>query len=227
MSHVLLSGGIYHPFAECAAWMAEALNQPDTLITEQVETALDALRPGDLFTLYALRFRMLNDPKYQPFIEEWGFSMPAAMAAKLESFIHEGGSMLAMHTASICFDNWPEYSKLLGGHWQWGTSFHPPLAAIEVEPVGSHPIVADISPFRLTDEVYHHLSIEPDSEPLLRARVIEPPDTASDDWQTVAWAHEPGAGRVVYNALGHNADSLNEPMHTGFLNQSLGWLKHR
>ena len=204
--------------------MADVVNDPDTLVAEQVDRAIDALQSGDLFTLYALRWRMLNDPKYAPFLEQWAYSMPPAVAAKLERFITGGGSMLAMHTASICFDSWPQYSRLLGGHWQWGTSFHPPLARIEVEPAGRHSIVTGVETFQLNDEVYHHLAIESGSEPLLRARLVDPPDSASAGWHTIAWAHEPGAGRVVYNALGHSVDSLSTTMHSKFIRNSLAWL---
>ena len=218
MQNVILSGGIYHPFAECAGWMAQQLPQATPRITEDVAEAIQSLEPADLFTLYALRWRMLNDPKYQPFIDEWAFSMPEELAGQLDAHVHAGGAMLAMHTASICFDTWPGFSRLLGGHWEWGTTFHPPLGAIEVQPIGDHAIVRGLENFRLNDEVYHHLAIQPDSEPLLRAR------TPDGDWHTVAWARHHGAGKVVYSALGHSVDSLAVATHTQFLGNALRWL---
>jgi len=218
MRQVILSGGIYHPFADCAQWMAERATGEPAFTSIDVAAAIEALEPGDLFTLYALRWRMLNDPKYQPYLNEWAFSMPPELAQKLEQFVHAGGSMLAMHTASICFDTWPEFSRLLGGHWQWGQTFHPPISLIAVEPIGQHPLLDGVAAFELEDEVYHNLEIEPDSEPLLRAR------TKDGDWQTVAWVHSFGDGQVIYNALGHDVDSLQQPMHARFLDNAFNWL---
>ena len=105
---VVLTGGIYHPFAECAQAIATLLGEfgIDTSITEDVDEAAERLADADLFVLYALRWRMLNDPKYQPFLAEWAFEMSGATAERMESFVADGGAMLAMHTASICFDTW-------------------------------------------------------------------------------------------------------------------------
>lgn len=198
--------------------MAQRRVDEPAFTSVDVETAIQALRPGDLFTLYALRWRMQNDPKYQPFLEQWAFSMPRELAQALEQFVQAGGSMLAMHTASICFDTWAGFSQLLGGRWEWGRTFHPPVGVIKVEPTGPHPLLDGVASFEVVDEVYHQLAIEPDSEPLLRAR------TPDGDWQTVAWVHSFGAGRVVYNALGHSVDSLKHPMHARFLDNAFGWL---
>jgi len=204
--------------------MAECVGDADTLVTEDVERALAALEGADLFTLYALRWRMLNDPKYVPYLDEWAFTMTPELAQQIKDFVQRGGGMLAMHTASICFDTWPGFSAVLGGHWEWGTTFHPELSEIEVEPLGDHPIVADVEAFSVVDEVYHDLAIEPASEPLLRARVTRGPEDQPGAWHTVAWAHSPGDGQVVYSALGHSTDSLAAPMHSKFLRNSIAWL---
>ncbi len=220
MRNVMLVGGIYHPFDEYAEEITSLCTEigVDTIVTDDVEAAIGQLEGAALFTLYALRWRMLNHEKYIPHRPRWAFEMPQALADTLRSYVANGGPMLAMHTASICFDDWPGFAQVLGGQWVWNTSFHPEPGAVDVIPAGEHPIVSGSDRFTLSDEVYHNLALEPGSTPLLQARV---PD---GDWQTVAWAYEGGGGRVVYDALGHDGASLRDTAHRAFLRSSLRWL---
>lgn len=220
MKNVLLSGGIYHPFDETSEALAALYRElgVDSVVTEDVGEAVSELETADLLTINALRWRMQNHEKYLPFRSRWAFELPERSAARVEEFVDSGGGLLALHTASICFDSWYDYRRLLGGVWDWNHSYHPEAGPVEVEVVGDHPVVRGLSGFELTDEVYHHLAIGSDAQPLLRARV---PD---GEWQTVAWCHGWGDGRVVYNALGHGPESLACPGHRELLRRSMLWI---
>lgn len=220
MRNVMLIGGIYHPFEEAATTLAALLSQQaiDSVITSDVDEAVEELATADMFTLYALRWRMLNHDKYIPFRKQWAYELPEAHADRIQDFVESGGAMLGLHTASICFDSWYEFSRLLGGVWRWEQTFHPPLGSVEVDPIDGHPVTRNLTGFSLTDEIYHGLEITPGSRVLLRGRV------PGGDWQPISWAHEVGEGRVLYSALGHDAASLDEPAHTRFLNQATSWL---
>lgn len=218
--NVMLIGGIYHPFEEAVPMLSElfAKHGIETVVTTDVAEAVEELAGADIFTLYALRWRMLNDEKYGPFRDTWAFELPEASADAIYEFVEAGGGMLGLHTASICFDTWYDFKQLLGGVWRWDQTFHPERSLVSVEPVGSHPIVDDIRPFEVDDEVYHQLDCADGNHVLARARV------SNGEWQTVAWAREVGEGRVVYNALGHDRDSLSHPTHTQLLDQAIAWL---
>ena len=220
MRNVMLIGGIYHPFEEAAATLAALLSEQDieSVITSDVDEAVEELVTADMFTLYALRWRMLNHDKYIPFRAKWAYELPESHAQRIEDFVDEGGAMLGLHTASICFDTWYEFSQLLGGVWRWEQTFHPPLGPVEIDPVAGHPATRNLSAFNFTDEIYHGLEIAPTSQILLRGRVPDGP------WEPISWAQEVGAGRVVYSALGHDAASLEYPSHAQFLRQATGWL---
>lgn len=220
MRNVMLIGGIYHPFEEAAATLADLLGKlnVDSVITSDVDEAVEELATADMFTLYALRWRMLNHDKYIPFRAEWAYELPESHADRIQEFVETGGAMLGLHTASICFDTWYEFSQLLGGVWRWEQTFHPPLGSVEVDPVGDHPATHDIAAFTLTDEIYHKLEIAPSSQVLLRGRV------PGGDWQPISWAHEVGDGRVIYSALGHDGASLQTPAHSRFIGQAVRWL---
>ena len=73
--------------------------------------------------------------------------------------------------------------------------------------------------FVLNDEIYHGLTLEPDVEPLLVGECA-----AGTGLQPVVWARDFGAGRVVYDALGHDAASVNHPQHRKLLQQAARWL---
>ncbi len=220
MRNVMLIGGIYHPFSEYAEEITAlcAARGVETVVTDSVEECASLLDEADLFTLYALRWRMLNHEKYVPHRPRWAYRMDADVAHAISQYAAKGGPILAMHTASICFDTWPGFGHVLGGIWQWGTTFHPPLSRVNVSPVGAHEVVEGLGDFSMDDVIYHHLQREPASVPLLEGCVD------GGDNQVVAWAHEYGAGRVVYDALGHDAATIEQPSHRAFLNASIEWL---
>jgi type 1 glutamine amidotransferase len=220
MKNVLLSGGIFHPFDDTSALLADLLRPlgVETVVTEDVAEAVAELDGADLLTLNALRWRMMNHDKYAPYRKRWAFEMPERSAARIEAFVEAGGGLLALHTASICFDTWYGYGQLLGGLWRWGATWHPDAGPVHVRARGQHAVVDELGPFELNDEVYHDLALGPNARPLLEARVSGGP------WQTVAWCHEPGEGRVVYDALGHGPESFACAEHRRFLERSVRWL---
>jgi len=220
MRNVMLIGGIYHPFDESAPVLAALLAELgiESVITSDVDEAVAELDSADMFTLYALRWRMLNDDKYLPFRRQWEFELPEADAARIQNFVEQGGAMLGLHTASICFDTWYDFPRLLGGVWRWGETHHPEVGEVDVRVVGDHPATRNLSGFTLHDEIYHALAIESGSRILLEGRVPAGP------WQPIAWAHEVEAGRVLYSALGHDQESLRCAEHAQFIRQAVTWL---
>ncbi|MCZ6616629.1 MAG: ThuA domain-containing protein [Gammaproteobacteria bacterium] len=216
--NVLLTGGIDHPFEEASTTLVELLNEigVESVVTTDVAEAVEELATADLFTIYACRWRMLDETPAEPGSV---YELPEQNAETIENFVEDGGSLLGLHTACICFDTWYEYKQLLGGVWRQDRSFHPPHGRVEVRPVDNGPrILEGISAFKLDDEIYHDLDIAPDTRVLLEGRV---PDGV---WQPIAWTREVGDGRVFYDALGHDGVSLQHPDHARLLRQGVRWL---
>lgn len=220
--NLILTGGIYHPFEEAAAALADIL-RPLGIESDIVLDIEDGVARLDndyaLLTNYALRWRMLNHEKYAPYRAQWAISLSAAGRRRISDFVAGGGAVLAMHTASICFDDWPGWRELLGGAWAWGKTFHPPPGPFTVAPCDGHPIVQGLAPFTIRDELYHHLDVSAAAMPLLTA--VGEGDAGR---QIIAWAHGFGRGRVVYDSLGHDPASLQTPGHRQFLRQAAAWL---
>lgn len=223
-SNLILTGGIFHPFEAAAPALADVLGEVGitSTIRWDVDAALAEMADGaewDMVTNYALRWRMLDHEKYAPYRDEWALSLSDGARAALSDHVRKGGGLLGLHTASICFDDWPEWRNLLGGTWVWGTSHHPPLAPVDVQFKNSdHPLTAGLPDFSLEDEVYHHLDCVAGVTPLATATTAE-----GEGAQTVAWAHVYGRGRVVYDGLGHDAASLTDPVHRRFIARAALW----
>jgi len=203
--NLILTGGIFHPFDETSKTLEEILNTLgyESEITLDIEEGIKNIHNFDLVTFNALRWRMLNHEKYIPYLDEWQFSLSSNAKKILDRYIKTGGSMIAFHTSSICFDDWDGWSKLLGGKWVWDKSFHPPLGTIEVNPVDSHFLVKHLKKFDLNDEVYHNLLLEPESKPFLLAKTKD-----SSEEHIVGWTYSYQQGKVVYNVWGHDSNYL-------------------
>jgi type 1 glutamine amidotransferase len=228
--NLILCGGIFHDFEASAREVAAVLAEVgiDSEIVVDLDAALEVLRAGalDLFTVQALRWPMLEHEKYAPYRAQWATHMDADRGEPLRAFVAGGGGLLALHTASICFGDWPEWRRMLGGAWVWGRSHHPPdgpahvrRAAAAEGPVAGLAAGIPGDGFAVEDEVYHDLDVDPAVTPLLEATVA-----GADDYHLVAWAHRYGGGRVVCDLLGHDLRSLRAPAHRDLLARSARWL---
>ena len=218
--NLILCGGIFHEFHQSSDELARVLAPLgiDSVVEDDIEGGLLALADGnfDLLTVNALRWEMHGE-KYDPYREEWAMSLSPEGKAAIATHLEAGGALLGLHTASICFSDWPEWGDMLGGSWQWGRSWHPPPSPLGVTPV-AHPLMAGIEPFSVEDEVYTDLELRPGINPLLYSTEADghPP-------QPLLWLHDWSKGRVVYDALGHDAESLRVPAHSEVLRRAVAW----
>jgi uncharacterized protein len=220
---VVLAGGSphAHDFAATGAALAELAADlcHDVASTDEPDDAVELLADADALVVDGLWWRM-DGSAYDPWRAEHAYSPPEATRAAITSYVHGGGGLLAVHTASICFDDWPEWGDVVGGAWHWGVSWHPPFGPVTATVVGDHPVVADLPDLvELDDEVYGDLDLRPGIEVLVTAR--RSPDDAP---QPVVWLHHFGEGRVVYDGFGHDVDSIRHAAHRTLLSRSLAWV---
>lgn len=208
--NLIITGGIVHPFESSAPALAAilALHGIASTVTEDVEGGLATLAEYDLLTVYALRWTMTQHEKYARDRPRWGLSLSAAGRAAIIDHLERGGGLFGLHTATICFDDWPEWRGILGGAWVWGHSGHPPFGPVEARlDRRDHVLLRGLGDFTLNDEVYGDLAIEPDVTALAHARA------KGGAWHPILWERRVGQGRVVYDALGHDAAALEHPVH--------------
>lgn len=220
-SNLLLTGGYFHPFDETGPALADLLG--DVGIESELETDLDrgferlaGSNGFELLTVYALRWRMLH-PRFDDERDRWAYEVGDEHREAVRAHLAHGGGLLAVHTAAICFDDWPEWAAIVGGAWNWERSSHPLPRMLEIDVrTDAHPIVSGMGGFEVEDELYSFLDWEPDVEPLMTS-----PRRGED--QPLLAARERFGGRVVYDALGHDMRSLGHPAHQTILRRSALW----
>lgn len=222
---ILYTGGLNHPSAAILpAWRA-LLGEAGFSVTasEDLDEAAAALvaAPQALLVVHALRWTMTQHEKYAPDRPRWAMEPSTAARAVLSAHVRRGGGLLALHTASICFDTWPEWTELLGGSWQWGTSFHPPYGPARATLDDSHFLARGLPGFNVHDEVYAQLQILPDAKVFGWAQSLD--GTTAPPPAPVMWSWENSGGRVVYDALGHDGSSMNEPTHRQLIQRAALW----
>jgi type 1 glutamine amidotransferase len=224
---LLVSGGpdYAHDFRASAGALVAVLDDIGiaTTVVDHPDAVVDLL-PGsfDLLVVNALRWQMTHE-RYDAMRADWGYSTPAATRSAISAFVASGGGLLGSHTASICFDDWPEWRDVLGGAWNWERSSHPPAAPVHARVVSAeaalHPAMRGVSPeLHLVDEVYGEVDLAAGCEVLMVAR-----RTPDDRDQPVVWAHHFGAGRVLYDGFGHDAASINDPHHAALIQAAARW----
>ena len=189
----------------------------------QLPDALRAYDP-DVIVMHALWWRMLAD-RYADIRDEWAYEITPSVRKALEEFVQNGGALVALHTATICFDDWPGWGEIVGGQWNWDRSFHPLLGPVRVElggvavgdGNGGHEITAGLHTYETVDEVYAHLDLQPGIVPL--AYGVHPDGSQ----HPVLWARNFGSGRVAHFGLGHDSAALTNETTAEILRRCVTW----
>jgi type 1 glutamine amidotransferase len=227
--NLILSGGPgHHPYSTTSARLAWYLSLEGFTsdVTEDIEAGLTRLADGcyGLLTVNALRWRM-DESQYAAEKDRWAFSLSPEGRAAILAHVERGGPVLAVHTAPICFDDWPEWGDIVGAQWVWGTSNHPPLGLTQVRVnSGVHEIVDGAGDFEVVDEVYSHLDVRPDVKPLATGHHDGIDHPLLWARQVVSPSGEGAGARVVYDALGHDERSLDHPVHRAIIRRAARWL---
>ena len=215
MAEVLIVSGAaayadpWHPFAQTSARLAGiiAASGHAVSISGEVESSLADLRGVDLAVVNI------------------GCPRPDRPAEALElvtvgltAHLAGGGGLLGVHVSSTSFTTMPTWPAVLGGRWVRGTSMHPPQDLAHVHLTRApHPILTDLTDFDVLDERYSYLELEPDV-------VVLGEHVYHGRRHPILWAHHHLSGRVVYDALGHDARSYDSAGHISFLQRSVAWL---
>jgi type 1 glutamine amidotransferase len=218
---LLLTGGPPgHPFAATAGLLADllAFEAIRATIVDDPGEAFDRLaaKPVDLFVVNALRWRMIAD-RYAADRATWATTTPPRAASAVRAHLARGGGILAVHTACICFDDWPGWGEVLGGSWDWERSSHSPVGPADVVVrADRHPIVAELDDFEVVDEVYGFLH-HPEPVTALAAA------GHGGAMHPIVWTVDHGPGRVVVDTLGHDERSFAARVHREIVRRGARW----
>jgi len=214
---LLFSGGgdyvdPWHPFAETSEAVAELLRHDghDVTVVDTVDALTDALtdarrraRPG-LVVVNAGSGPLPHSRDDQLF-------------GALASHVNAGSGLLALHVASTLFGDRPEWEELLGGRWVRGTSMHPARGPFTVEVDDPrHPITAGLTATTTVDEAYSWLRVGNDARVLVSHEL-------EGTRHALLWVRRAGTARIVYLALGHDAEAWTFPVPQALLRGSARW----
>jgi hypothetical protein len=217
--NLILSGGIGHDFAATSAVLRESLAGlgVESVIVDTMEAACVLLESADadLLTVNCLRWQMLAD-RFAARRASEAWTTPPRFRAAVTAHLASGHGLLALHTAVICFDDWPEWRTIVGGAWNWRRSWHPEHGPVAARVRGAHPIVRGLQTFVVDDELYCDLDLEADVDALIDS-------TMDGRTHPLLWARRYRGGRVVCNLLGHHVDSSAALEHATINRRSALW----
>ena len=218
---LILSGGVAHPYEATSEQLREILSGAgiQSEVTEDLDVlASPRMEEFELVVLNCVRWTCDQTPQWR---DEWRYLMPEGNREGMIHHLESGRGVLALHAATICFDDWPEFKRIIGGWWEWGHSGHAPYARHRMRVHrNSHPIVQGVPDFSIMDELY--------TDP----RVLEPVNPAiTAEWESrthpILWTRRYGRGRVCYCALGHGIESFENEQFQQLIVRSSLWATDR
>ena len=219
--NLILSGGVAHDFARTSALLANVLDFCS--IASDIHEDFSAVEDGrlldyDMVTLNCVHWTCNQPQVRQDWREEWAFELSEAAKQGFLAFLEQGKGLLALHGATICFDDWPEYRNILGAWWDWGHSGHAPFQRHTMRVhTNAHLITKGIRDFEIEDELYTSPRTVDAVSPLMEG-----------EWEgkkhPLLWVREYGQTRVCYNGLGHGPEAFEAFNNQVMLRRSALWL---
>ena len=141
--------------------------------------------------------------------------------AALRAYVEGGGGFVGVHAAADTEAEWPWFGRLVGARFE----SHPAVqeATLTVADAG-HPATRALPARWVRTDEWYNFQGQPEA-----VRVLLRLDEATYEGGTMgtehpaAWAHAVGAGRSVYTALGHTAETYAEPLFRAHLGGAVCW----
>ncbi|HOS94630.1 MAG TPA: ThuA domain-containing protein [Armatimonadota bacterium] len=150
-----------------------------------------------------------------------------AQKANLLARIREGKGLVVLHHALGSYDTWPEWWKVVGGHYLMtprtvdgrdlpGSTFREGVDIRVQIADRHHPVTRGLEDFTIHDEVYGGMWVSPDAHLLLRT---DHPESTPE----MAWAGRLGRGRVAAIQLGHGPSAYANPSYRRLVGNAIRW----
>jgi type 1 glutamine amidotransferase len=149
-----------------------------------------------------------------------GYGLNDAQERALQKFVEDGGGIVALHSASLTFNNSRVWGEFLGARFAGHIPGLHKLNVVIADP--QHPVTAGVEPFTVVDEEYRHKFAEVKRQVL--ARFKERPEKSDQKLNMdIVWTREIGKGRVLYSALGHGREAWENPAWQKLIVQGILW----
>lgn len=207
---LMFVGGHAHDFDAEPARLADTLRRTEN-IDIRITTDLGELTEENLAAVDVVIFNACLDK---------GMDEPKQTA--LLNALRGGKGLVAMHCALWCFQDWPEWRRILGGLVLTHDKFGPYQVGV-VYPM--HPIAQGIpATFSITDEAYYVDERAADIRVIVQTAQTHP---GRQNREPQLWTNRYLGGRVLVNAMGHNEQALFHPAYLKLLANGIRWAAAR
>lgn len=229
----VLTGGPFHPVADQFALVAELLDGRAEVECRDGASALDELERCDLFVAAGLHWTDMDGlpqagPPWPDGVAATSYRSPSPEQRRaFADHVAAGKPVLAWHGGTGSFDDWPEFGRLLGFRWVWGTTSHSAYDRwrVEVEPTG-HPAVAGAESFEVDDELYYDVELAADMTAAVHAAALYE-GAPRPMVVTAEGGRAPGAGRTAFLANGHDMRAFDAEPFRRIVVNTIDWLLER
>jgi hypothetical protein len=223
----VLAGGPYHPVAAQFALIGSLLGDRAMVVCRDGSSAFDELAACDLLVLGGLHWTGVESGTHlwPDGVEPSPYRSPdAAQKRAFVDYVASGRPLLAWHSGTGSFDDWPEFGALLGFTWVWGKTAHSQYANwhVDVEPTG-HPVVAGIESYDVDDELYYDIEVTPGLQTTVHATALYD-DARRPMVITAEGGRIAGAGRTAFLANGHDLQTLESADFRRVIVNTIDWL---
>ncbi len=222
MKCIILSGGPAHDYDLTSAELSRILEEVG--IDSRIQADFGAIGEGvfrdcDMIALNCARWSTIGQSTSDPQIrDKWSFELSEKARNEFLRFFADGKGLLALHAATLCFDDWSEYARIVGATFTGHAPYHQYYSMHVCD--RAHPITTGLDDFIIKDELYTNPSITDSVEPLI-----------DSEWEgrrhPILWVRNYGAARICYNALGHDMESFENPTFRELVRRGALWVTRR
>lgn len=163
-----------------------------------------------------------------------GDTLSDAQKASFRGFVEQGGGYVGLHSAGDASHTWPWYARELIGATFIGHPLEPGVRSgtVAIEDAG-HPATAHLpARWHRNDEWYSfdgsvrgrfHVLATLDESTYVPGHWNDGVALAMGDDHPIAWSRCVGEGRAFYTALGHTAESYDEPAMRQHIAGGIAW----
>ncbi|MHC4151805.1 MAG: ThuA domain-containing protein [Planctomycetota bacterium] len=141
--------------------------------------------------------------------------------------LNQGIGVVALHHSNGSFQQWPEYTKIIGTKYYFETMEQDGVVHEQSQGKNgldltihiqdrNHPITKDIRDFQIQDEVYKKCSFEKDNHVLLTT------DHPESD-KPICWVREYAGARVCYIQSGHGPKAYKNDNYSLLVTRAVSW----
>ena len=134
----------------------------------------------------------------------------------------KGIGVVVMHHALVSYPDWPEYTRIIGGHYRQAdekmgkAGYQHDVDFSVLITAKDHPVVAGLKDFKIHDEIYWGFTVASDAIPLI---TTDHPKSG----KPLGWTRSEKKSRLVYLQLGHDQSAFNDPNYRKLLSQAIQW----